>query len=143
MSEANALAGGDAPTSEQTLNAPSSPETPETSQTKPEAKEGTEPTEAKAEPTDKEGSEAEGKKPRSTNDRFREIKRQRDEAEVRAFALQQEIARLRRPIPAKENMTETERLAREMRQADRVEQLEEKQENLTEARNETSESRGG
>jgi hypothetical protein len=145
MSETNALAGASDPvsSSEQTQNAPSSTEQTQTTQPETEATEGQQPDAAKEQEPSQEGGEPqpEGKKPSRSAERISQLVRERNEAEIRAFAAEQEIKRLKRPLPAKDNMSETERMAREMREADRSERLAETEETANAAREEARSAR--
>ena len=128
MTDTNALAGGDAPTStEQTVTAPTPPETTPTAQNEPEAKEGDEPTEPKdGDPAaDDAGSDADPEKNgRKTAKEFiAQLTRERNEQALARYAAEQEIKRLKRPLVAKEGMSELARAALEIRNADRAEDL--------------------
>lgn len=145
MTETNALAGDAAATSlEQTENAPSSAETTPNAQiaeaegTQPEAKAG----EPSTENPEGKSQETDGKKPKSpAAERISELVKQRNEAEIRAYAAEQEIKRLRRPIPAREGESDIQRAVREARQAENEGQLTEKQEVANEAKAEARNAR--
>lgn len=142
MAETNALAEGAASTSsEQTENAQSSvAETTETTQTEGEAAEG-ETSEGEAS-SEAQASETEGKKPaKSPSQRISQLKRERDEAEIRAYAAEQRLRSLKRPLSAREDMTEVQRSAVELRNADRAMEAEEVASTVDEARSEMRSAR--
>ena len=119
--EANALAGAldPASSSDQTKNDQPLAETAPSTQDQPEVKEGAEPTAAKADE-----APADGKQPSRAAERIKELVRERNDAEIRAYAAEAKLRSLKRPIPVKDNMTETERAVREVREAERAEELE-------------------
>jgi len=132
MTETNALAEGAASTSsDQTKNDQPSPETTPTTQ----------PTEAKADAkSDGEGKPAEDSKRRTASERIAELKRERDEAEVRSHvseqkqrAAQNEIRRLQRLLEDG-GVSEAKRMALESR-------VEEKRLEIDDARAALDESR--
>lgn len=142
MTETNALAEGAASTSsEQTENAQSSAEATPNAQTQPEAVEGAEP-EVAASKEGEQASETEGKKQaRTASARIDQLKRERDEAEIRAYAAEQKLRGLKRPIAAKDNMTEVQRSAVELRNADRELEAQEVSSTVDEARAEMRNAR--
>lgn len=146
MTETNALAEGVASTSsEQTVNAPSSPEQTLTTQTAPEteAAEQSEDTQDQAAEAAPEGEQpkSDAPKQRTANDRISQLKRERDEAEIRAYAAEQKLKALNRPVRAKEGMTDIQRAAVDMRNADRELEREEVASTVDEARHEMRQAR--
>ncbi len=146
MTETNALAGATADTSsEQTENASSPAETAQTQKT--EGQEGAEPTqpesgEPSTEKTEGQSQETEGKKPKSpAAERISQLVKERNEAEIRAYAAEQEIRRLKRPIPARDGETDIQRAVREARQAENEGRLQETQEQANEAKIEARNAR--
>lgn len=145
MTETNALAVASeaAPSSDQTLNDQSSPETTPNAQTEPEATEGEKPEAAEGDAPEKsEGAKPEAdKRPSRSAERISQLVRERNEAEVRAFAAEQKLKQLRRPIPVKEDAPQLYRDAAELRNAERGLEAEETAESLKTAQAEVGQLR--
>lgn len=135
----NALAGSESvPTpSDQAQNDQPQEQAP-TAQTEAEAT----PAEESEQPSS-EGSETpETKKAnRKASERISELTRQRNDAEIRAHVAEQRLRQLSRPLQVRENMTDLQRQAVELRQADREADAEEAREALNEARSEARSTR--
>jgi hypothetical protein len=143
--ETNALAGSAVvPTpSDQAQNDQSLELAPEAQVLDPNAPQGTEEPDGKSETeTTDEKPNAEAKKAaRTASERIAQLQRERNEAEIRAHVAEQKLRGLKRPIPVRENMTDLQRQAVELRQAERDVEAEETVESLQEARTEARSAR--
>lgn len=137
MTETNALAGDVAPTpSEQASDAQPSPEKTLETQKEPETEAGEQPEPAEGEAAEAEKADAgdaeDSRKPgKKASEYIRELRTERNKLAAEKYALQQEVKKLRRPLSARDDMTDIQRAALEIRQADREEDLKTANERLT------------